>query len=275
MRNIELNEMKTIELDLLKKIDKICRDNNFRYSIAYGTLLGAVRHKGFIPWDDDIDICMPKPDYEKFIEFCKNNDVSFECLAKEKDCTYYDLISKICAKNTIIVEKNAGRYNLNKGVFVDIFPMEGLGKTKKQAVHNFNKSVLWREILNAASWTKFFRSNSHAIYLEPIRFFFYIISRFIHPSFVIKKINKIYDKGEYDSSEYVGVLGSPYRKKDILEKKFIEEYDDVLFEGIRVRKFKNYDWYLKHFYGNYMKLPPIEKQITHHSFQAYYIENEK
>ena len=269
-KNIDLKELKKIELELLIAVDSICRRNNIRYSLAYGTLLGAIRHKGYIPWDDDIDICMPRPDFERFVQYCGNNDVPFELLSSESDKQYINLISKICAKGTNIIEKNTNRFQNKIGVYIDIFPIEGLGNNEKIAIKNFRKSTIYREVLNASLWKKYFTSKTHSLFYEPLRIILFCISRFVSPYKLLKKIIDIYRDINYDEVRYIGVIGSPYRKRDIFDRYILEEFIDIEFEGHIFKAFKNYDKYLKQIYGDYMILPPKEKRTTHHTFTAYY-----
>jgi lipopolysaccharide cholinephosphotransferase len=272
MKSIDIQELKTIELELLKKVDAICKSQDIRYSLAYGTLIGAIRHKGFIPWDDDIDIAMPRPDYDKFLKYCKQNKTDFYVLACENEELYPDLITKVCATNTVIVEENTNRFQKKIGVYIDIFPIEGLGDDSNQAQKNFDKSAINRELLNAALWKKYFRSKTHSIIYEPIRLFLFLISRIVSPAFLIKSIKNVYKDKDYDLCKYVGVIGSPYRRKDIFDKSLLEGYEEVEFEGTRFMAFAHYDEYLKQLYGDYMTLPPLEKRESHHTFTAYYEE---
>ena len=179
MQKIEPNELKSIELEILKEIDKICQAQNFRYSLSGGTLLGAIRHGGFIPWDDDIDILMPRPDYDRFIQYCKENETAFNLLSIETDERYGYLFAKAMAKNTIIVEESANPNNIEMGIYVDIFPIDGLANTYDDSVREFKSSRFNREMLVAKNWKKFKRSKTRSWKYEPIRFAFFLASRFV------------------------------------------------------------------------------------------------
>ncbi len=270
MREIYLEELKKIELDILCKVHEICIREGFRYSLAGGTMIGAVRHKGFIPWDDDIDILMPRPDYKKFIEYCKKKETDFDLLCNETNPDYGYLFAKAMAKNTVIYEENVNRNNIELGVYIDIFPVDGIGNTYREALRNFIKFEFDREILNASNWKYYFRSNTHSIIYEPIRFFFYLLSRSVDYRKTINKIQAFYESKDFDSMKIAGSIAGVYRSKEILNKQVYTNTVDMLFEGLKFKAIKNYDNYLKKLYGDYMKLPPENKRVTHHRFKAYY-----
>lgn len=272
MRRVSDEQMKEIQLNILTQIDEICKTENVRYSLAFGTLLGAIRHKGFIPWDDDIDIAMPRKDYDKFIEYCKQNETPFRLVSNQTDKRYAYLFSKACAKDTVIEEHVGNRYACELGVYVDIFPVDGLGDTQEEAVKSFNKREFKRELLVAANWKKFSRSKSRSILIEPIRLAFFLISRFVKPAKMIKNVENYYRNIDFDQSKYAGVMCGAYRKKEIMPQDIFAECIEVQFEDKAFQAFKEYDRYLTHLYGDYMTPPPKEKQITHHDFEAYYKE---
>lgn len=269
-REINLDEMKVIELNILKQIHEICIAQNYRYFLVGGTLLGAVRHKGFIPWDDDIDIGMPRPDYEKFIEYCTSNEVPFNLLCNKINSGYGYLFSKAMDKNTVLIEESGNKNNIELGVYVDIFPIDGLGDTFEEALSNLNKTRLDRELLVASNWRRFARSKTRAIYFEPIRFAFYCLSRFASFEKLIQRIETKYEVDAFDTKKYVGCICGSYRNKEIVEQMVFAEYEDIPFEDAVFKCPKNYDQYLSSIYGDYMQLPPENKRVTHHSFKAYY-----
>ena len=270
MKKIDLEEMKKIELRTMEQIDSICKAEGFRYSLCGGTLLGAVRHKGFIPWDDDIDIFMPRKDYDAFVKYCVENETPFALLCTETNSDYGYIYAKAIAKDTVIVEKTANRRHIDLGVFVDVFPVDGMGKDLKDAKKNFNKTRFLRELLVASNWKTFFRSKTRSIIYEPIRFAFFLMSRFARPDKLIDKIQKASRKIDFDSSVYAGNLGGTYRFRETMETSVQNEFTELEFEGRKFSAIKNYDSYLKNLYGDYMQLPPEEKRITHHMFDAYY-----
>lgn len=264
------DEQRKIQLDLLTQIDEICVSQGFRYSLAFGTLIGAIRHGGFIPWDDDIDIAMPRPDYDKFVEYCQSNNTPFFLACTKTDERYGYMFAKACAFGTQVIQHRADRFGCPLGVFVDIFPIDGLGENKKQAEKNFMKREFSRELLVASNWAKFFRNENRSFVGNAVRLAFYIASRSVKPRRRIERIEKFYRKIDFDKSEYAGVICGAYRKREIMPREIFSEYIKVQFEGKSFNAFARYDEYLRALYGDYMTPPPVEKQVTHHDYTAYY-----
>lgn len=270
MREIGFEEVKGVELDVLREFHKVCEENGFHYSMMGGTLLGAVRHKGFIPWDDDIDVMMTRPEYEKFKAYCKVNKTGFDLVCNELYPTYGYMFSKLVNPDTVIIDENVDRFDLQSGVGLDIFIYDGMGNTKEEAVKRFNASRAGRELLVAANWKHYFRSKTHPWYYEPFRFGLYAASRPVNFTRLIRKIENQYKKYDFDKCKYVGNLCSDMRAKSILPRAYFDEYVDLEFEGERFKAIKDYKKYLKALFGDYMQLPPVEKRVTHHTFKAYW-----
>lgn len=274
-REISLDEMKKIELNTLKEIHRICEEQGLRYSLAGGTLLGAIRHGGFIPWDDDVDLMMPRPDYNKFIEYCMNHETAFRLICTETEEGYGYIFAKAVDPRTSVIEHNGNRGHVDMGVFVDIFPIDGLANDLETAKKNYNKKRFPRELLIAYNWTHYFRSKTRSIIYEPIRLAFYLLSRFTKPRKLIGKIQKQYPPAAFEKYDYVCSIGGAYRTKEIMRKEVYLEYTELEFEDCRFKAVRNYHEYLSGIYGDYMKLPPEEKRVTHHTFTAYYKENDQ
>ena len=272
MQRMSIEEIKACEYGLLCEINAICREHNLRYTLCGGTLLGAIRHKGFIPWDDDIDIAMPRPDYEKFISYCKTHDTGFGLLAHEVNSNYRNLFAKVYNKDTIIFDDTIDIKDTELGIYVDIFPLDGLGCSEKDAKRQFFSAEIEREILDATNWIRFSRSKTHKWYVEPLRLLVFVQSRMCNANHLIEKIEKKNSKYAFDESKYAGCLCGSYRLKEIMQKEIFTDYLDVKFEGGMFSGLRNYNTYLSTIYGNYMELPPEDKRVTHHTFKAYFKE---
>ena len=143
-----IDELKVIELDIMKKIHRFCVDNNIIYYLCYGTLIGAIRHKGFIPWDDDIDILMPRPDYERFLKLFPRvqKQLGLE-VVNHKTKTYFGRpMSKVIDKRTDLFEPEF-KGDDHIGVFVDVWPLDGAANSKKERNKTIDKCYFWRSIL--------------------------------------------------------------------------------------------------------------------------------
>lgn len=271
MREItDLNEIKRIELSILLQVDKICREQGFRYWLCGGTLLGAVRHKGFIPWDDDIDIFMPRQDYNKFIEYCNNSEISFNLFSHETNSYYHNLYAKVCAANTLVKENN---YKLpDTGVWVDIFPIDGLGNSFDEARKVVKSAEFKRNLLKAALWRKYFIGKTKSVKYVVGRFLLFFVGKFVNRKKLIERIEKIYVKNDFDKMKYCGAVCGAYGEREIIDRKIFDEDVEIEFEGHLFKAPIGWNEYLSSIYGDYMQLPPEEKRVRH-EFKAFIIED--
>lgn len=272
MKYLNMDEIRAIELSLLNELDKICEKENFQYSLAGGTLLGAVRHGGFIPWDDDIDVLMPREDYEKFIDYCYVNQTNFDLFSCRSNDEYEGTISIISDRSTILVDPFGHIGNYKKGIVIDIFPIDGAGNTVEEAKNIYSKTRFKREMLNACAWKYFSFSKTRSIIYEPIRFLFFIISRLFNPNKLAKQLDALYKNNRLQDYKYATCFSGSYREKEILRREVYTELCKMMFEGREYRCMVHFDEYLTKLYGDYMKLPPKDKQISHHVYRAYWRE---
>lgn len=250
---LSLDKIKQIELSILVHIDSVCNKNNLKYYLAYGTLLGAIRHKGFIPWDDDIDIYMPRKDYDRFIKLLANDDESnFRVLSIYNDSDYFYEFAKVVDNRTCLVTKNI-KGNQHEGVWVDIFPLDDAPKYLRMTKWLLNCIVACRIL----SVNLKFPLKKYPRVLYPL----WAVAKLIGPRFFLEMSDRIARSGK--SNEYVGYMCSMGVSKYYFKKQWCAETIMVDFEGKQYPAFKQYDEYLKYQYGNYMQLPPEDKRISH------------
>ncbi len=262
MKELNSEEIKKICTNILKEFDDICQKNNLRYSIFGGTLLGAVRHKGFIPWDDDIDVMMPREDYEKLL-LLKINNESFEIKNFKYTSNYYYPFAKMIDKSTYIEEDD--RCDKDMGVFIDIFPIDYIDSNKIPIL----KLRIFSKLGFYIGCNPKYKNNKN-IFKYLIKKIMYIVLLPFRKMILLKSERLIRSKNQ----KYC-VQMMQYNSNNHLyyPKIFWEHITDYSFENIKVKGIKDYDYYLTNIYGDYMSLPPKEQQITHHHFKAYKRDN--
>ena len=262
-----MKEIQGVSLEILKKITKVCEDNGFRYTLAFGTLIGAVRHKGFIPWDDDIDIQMPRPDYEKFLLYLTNNPIEHLKVFYWKYVNNYPLgISRICDMRYRIREKNF--IDCGLGVFVDVYPIDGLGHSYNEAKKAYRITDKSRaNLLRIGNVEK--RKITLKYITKDFRYFMSsIILRLKGIKSIQRKLEKEAESRPFDEYEFVGVPNWNWAHI-VYQRDWYNNLIKVPFEDGEFYITKYYDEMLKEEYGDYMQLPPVEKRVYHHGYIAY------
>ena len=264
MREIrDLSELKEIELNIMKTVHEFCETHDIQYFLAYGTLLGAIRHKGFIPWDDDIDIWMFREDYNKFYSLFPSFGESKGLYIAGKDTTPYfpRNMLKVCDARTKLIEREY-RYQDSFGVFVDIWPLDGTPNGKiKRKIHNALQLNLLR-ILNAGiPKEEYFKGGlGKRLYRE--------IFNVVGIKRVLNSAVGIFKKYSVTKSIYIeNCAETPrgYHYEDF-KKRHLSPFEDTEFyvpDG--------YDRILRNRYGNYMQLPPENQRIPHHIQDVYWL----
>lgn len=271
MKELTVKEMQKCAFAILKQVSSICEENGFRYTLAYGTLIGAIRHQGFIPWDDDIDIMMPRPDYDRFIDYCKCHpqnlgDLQIFNIDTCKDYPY--MITRVSDTKTFLEVDNEKTYGI--GVFIDIYVLDGAGKDMNEAMKKMDATKVYPSLIFYSTRKHYSAKNTEGFKKKLMKLPAFMLAKFIGKQRLISILLKKIDKTNYEKSSYVAcLLWSTYKEKEILPKKMFEEYIDVTFENCSFKAIKDYDIYLRNYYGNYMELPPVEKRIAHHFFKAY------
>lgn len=266
MNQLTKAELRNIQIDILIRVAKYCDEQKLRYYLAYGTLLGAVRHKGYIPWDDDIDILMPRPDYDIFINEFNNDNSEYKVYTFMNEPNYPWPYAKVSYEKTIYIEKLAVYFD-KIGVNIDVFPMDGLPSTHPKRKKIVDLLMIRRKLLNIKHISL---SSQRPLYKNAILMFGKILVSGLNYKTLIKLIDQKAKSFEYDEGEYVGCLVWNYGHKEIMSRRVFSNKCKLEFEGKEFYAPKMYDEFLINIYGDYMKLPSKEKRITHHDFNAYW-----
>ena len=266
MKNItDIQELKNIQLDILKYVDNFCQLHKITYFMCGGTLIGAVRHKGFIPWDDDIDIMMKRDDYERFIELFSKEKSYYKVYSHHIQKKYPHAYAKVADDRTVLLNNINGAIEM--GVNIDVFPIDDLPDNEKIIKNLFEKSFS----LNRKLSLKQIKISTNRSIIKNI---ILLIGRFIY-SFT--KVHKVIVSLNENATKYRGSNGmkcadlvAGFGYKEIQDRSNLSKAIKMKFEDTEFMAPIGYDKYLRGMYGDYMTLPPKEKRTSHHDFSAYW-----
>ena len=251
----EIKKLRLIELEMLIEVDRICEKNGISYSLDGGTLLGAVRHQGFIPWDDDLDVTFKHEEYEKFFVACqKDLDTSrffFQDFRTDKN--YRWGYGKLRRLDTEYIKKGQEHLKQKTGVCIDVFDYQYLPDDVKEKKHYQRKMFCIRKI----AYSSIGKYAENTLFM---RLWYTILS--IIPMQIIHKIRmkELAKNNKINSAKLSNEMFPTARTKNGVDSTIYDEYCKLEFEGMKFNCFKKYDEYLKILYGDYMTLPPIEKR---------------
>lgn len=264
-----LRRLQLTLLDMVKDIDEVCRKNNINYYIAYGSTLGAVRHQGFIPWDDDMDICVCREDYERFFECIKKEfGDKYDILNVKNTPKYAVAFYKISKKGTKFVEMRGAVDGYEQGIFIDVFPLDYTSSDENERRKLIKKEWFWSHLLILRSIKnpivpnvyKGFRKIVVSIVCKCI----YVIMSILHINKMwiynnFHKTAKSYTKDKEYMTDYCAMYTDRVlnRTKDLFPVKYVK------FEDTELPVPNNVDVYLRKLYGDYMKLPKPEDRHNH------------
>lgn len=266
MREMTLREIQLFSLEILKDVHKFCVENGIRYSLCGGTLLGAVRHKGFIPWDDDIDIDMPRPDYERFCKTYKSP--RFHLISPEDPDSCISFARVYDLNETFVDCSQEPWAYLETGIWIDVFPIDGTFDSKEQYLRDAKKAVFWHKFQYRCrcsharlSKTSDFKANIRLVVLKVFLF----PSTFINKYFIQlanARINALATKHPFGKGSYWTQLVCPvYFRKEYHSVSGFEDFVYLSFEGEALMAFKAFEDYLRDIFGDYMSLPPENERV--------------
>ncbi len=268
-REVTLEEQRKIQIDLLNELRRVCDENNIKYFLAGGSLLGAIRHKGYIPWDDDIDINMLKEDYDKFLkifnEKCNNK---MKAVSYKNMDGYYYQFAKVTNLETVLVEKNS-RDIPGLGVNIDIFPLYYLPDNNPKALDKiYKKQKFLYSFINMYKTKDIEKATKNKFKLILKKIAIPIIDKLKIYKIALRKIENLTKK--YKKTNTVAYIGGRYARKEIMPASYVSDYKYAEFEGEEYKIPIEIEEYLTKHYGNYMELPPENERVNEHENIVYW-----
>lgn len=266
MNYLKDDEIKKIAIGIMDAIHSFSKDNHIEYCLAYGSLIGAVRHQGFIPWDDDMDIVMPRESYERFLKSFNKENSRYRVINSENTEGYPYAFAKVIDTFTEIEEYRFKKYD--GGIFIDIFPLDNIGSDLNLILKQGKKVSIYNKMLQLKMGRMSYYHGLKKAGLVAAKIVLFPFKR----KYLIRKINVEAQRISTDSGTYIAdmVEYESYREREIMKKEWFSSYQEAEFEGRKYYIPEKYDEILTKLYGDYMELPPADKQITHHSFDAWY-----
>lgn len=261
-----LRKVQMVQLEIAKEIKRVCEEIGINYFLTDGSLIGAIRHKGFIPWDDDLDMGMKREEYDKFLELApKLLSPKYELIQWRKNKGYAHPMAKVVKNGTIFLEGTRGDSE-NKGIWVDIFPFDHYCDDDKEAQKNAHLRTYYKGIIrakckyatwktdNKINWAKYFKN-------VPFR----VLSIFYDKIAVAEKFDKISKKYNNIKTKRCYENGPGHNAEVIIPAEYIDKFVETEFEDTTFKIPAEYDAYLRLQFGDYMKLPPESQRRSFHS----------
>lgn len=261
MTELTIDEIRKKQLEILDDLSVFCERNGIICFLGGGTLLGAIRHKGYIPWDDDIDMMMLRKDYQKFIDLYSRSESKYKLLSYD-NTLYYNLPFIKMSDNSTTLKEN-GLNKVDIGVNIDIFPIDSIPQKKQTAF--YRKLKLLRKLLRIKIYEG---GQDNRLFFKCVLYCGRFLLFFLSVKWILKSLDRLVQENN-GSSNLSGITVSGYFEKEICSSEVFKNSIFVEFEGKKHRAPQLYDEYLTNIYGDYMQLPPLEKRVSHHYFKAY------
>ena len=263
----DVSEIQQMELGIMEYIHEVCQKIGVKYFLAYGSLIGAVRHKGFIPWDDDMDICMLREDYEKLQDYLiANPDERYEVMSYKNNLNYVYPFMKVQDNHTYLLEEDV-RIDSNMGIYVDIFPVDGY-EDNADFKNKMTKLIKKRQL---SCYTFKGITNTKSLLNSLIRYISVVIFYFTNTNKYVEQIDELAKSRAVADYEQVDYLIYKDMNKPVWKREWLEQVIVGTFEGKEFMIPKHYHEILTSDYGDYMQLPPLEQRVSHHDFKLWKI----
>ncbi len=256
MANYDIRPLQLRLLRILTVIDKVCHEHNLRYYLVDGTLIGAVRHGGFIPWDDDIDIAMPREDYEALIRNCREwLPAPYELICHDTDPAHYTYFAKVQDASTTLIESPHIFYL--GGIFVDIFPIDGVPESK------LGRWFYSRRFKQLKKRLYFLLRDPYRHGHGPSCWWPLLMRKLYSIDSTQRKLRKHLSRYPFEKSRTIAVNTHCRLTSMFDREKVLGDPTPILFEGLEMQAMRDNDTYLRQVYGDYMTPPPPEQQRQH------------
>ena len=264
-----IEELKKVQLEIIEFFHNYCKENNLKYYLWGGTLLGAIRHDGYIPWDDDIDVAMPRKDYELLSRTFQHE--KYEFFTCENNKKYPFAYGKMCDQTTL--KKENVYTKLSLGIDIDIFPIDDVGdydeieKMTEKRLRTIRKWSIGSSVYagNKKSFKQKLKAVTKSIIATTGRTF-----GVLNPNRVARKLNKMGTDPKGDNKDLILFADTNLKRNFYMKKEWCDEVELHKFEHLELNIMKGWHDVLVVSFGDYMKLPPEEQRVAHHSFTAFY-----
>ena len=267
MKRISIPEMKQIQIDILKDVHRFCEENNLHYTLAFGSMLGAIRHKGYIPWDDDIDIALLRPDYEKLVKNYTSADGKYRLYDYRKDSDYHYPYAKIADTRTIL-DENVSMKNI--GVNIDVFPFDYMFDTREECTRFISTLDRLKKLFRV----KLVKPGKKNVWWK--RILIRLSKVVMFPISMRKIVEKEYEKVSVltnDKAKFVAFALDPRLEgayRSIYSRNMFEKFLNVPFDGEEFMVTAEYDKWLTQMYGDYMTPPSESNRTSPHTLNNIY-----
>ena len=272
MPNNQLRDVQLIELEILKEVARVCEENNIEYFLDSGTVLGAIRHGGFIPWDDDVDIAMIRENYDKFLQIApKCLGSNYYLQSRETDHKYPHVFAKVRKNDTVFMEWNTRKNDMHHGIYIDIFPYDNVPDDKKQREQYLKKCRLIYRLFSLRAISERY----HQVLNSPKQIAQVVIRKILHCALKIipimtieNKMNTLFKK--YNTTQTGYLTCHPYSDAYVFKRETLFPVSTIKFENHEFPAPNKIEEYLTEMYGDYLQLPPEAERVGHNPYKVHY-----